>query len=170
MTECTGDRCCLRQGDGLNLYEVNNCPHECKPVECPNFKVCEYIAPRWVFSINKDTCLNCRLCFNGKLTFYDSVECPICLENKSGVKQVNCDHTACIDCFKRCNYGQAISQPIFPYPEDIEDEYEENHDDPKWANDPLIKKYNEEFILYEHSLDINHMKEASLRVCGICRT
>jgi hypothetical protein len=169
MPDCTGDGFCLKQGDGPNEYEINNCAHKCKPIECPNFKVCGYINPKAILQCHRGTCSNCQIMFSDKLTFYDSVECPICLENKPGVKQVNCDHTACIDCFKRCHYGENIAQPPFPYSEEIEDEYEENHDDPRWVNDPLIKKYNEDFIAYQHALDINHKKEASLRVCGICR-
>jgi len=169
MTDCNGHGYCLRQSDSPCTYETTNCPHECKPIKCPNFKVCEYIAPKWIFNTNKDTCLNCRLCFNGKLTFYDSVECPVCLENKPGVKQINCDHKICIDCFKRCQYGQSTPQPPFPYSEEIEDEYEENHHDPRWVNDPLIKKYNEAWAEYEAMRNINDAKEKSLRLCGICR-
>jgi hypothetical protein len=106
---------------------------------------------------------------NGKLTFYDSVECPVCFEEKLGVKQINCDHTICIDCFKRCKYGCVIEEPVFPYPADIEDEYENNHEDPKWKTDPLIIKYNDDWKIYENMLDINYKKETCLRACGICR-
>jgi hypothetical protein len=169
MTDCSGDGYCLRQGDRPDIYEINICTHNCTAIDCPNFKVCKNISPKWIFNINNGTCLNCRLCFNGKLTFYNSIECPVCLEDKPGVKQVNCDHVACIDCFKRCNYGDRIPQPKFPYSKEVEDEYEENHDSPRWANDSLIKKYNEEFRIYEMMLDLNYRKEASLRICGICR-
>jgi hypothetical protein len=169
MTDCNGYGYCLRQADTETGYDATICPHECKPIECPNFKVCNYIAPRWIFSINKDTCLNCRLCFNGKLTFYESVECPICFEDKPGVKQVHCDHKVCIDCFKRCRYGGTIPQPVFPYPREIEDEYDNDTDDSKWVNDPLIIKYNEDWILYESKCDEAHYRETSLRICGICR-
>ena len=169
MTDCNGDGFCLRQSDGLNEYELNDCPHKCRPVECPNLKVCGTILPKYITFCHKGTCMSCRIMFNGKLTFHDSVECPVCLEDKPGVKQPNCDHLACIDCFKRCQYGEKIPQPPFPYSEEIEDEYEENHDDPRWINDPLIKKYNEDFAEYEAMLEINYAKEESLRVCGICR-
>ena len=113
--------------------------------------------------------MNCKLHFKGKLTFHDSVECPVCFENKPGVKQVNCDHSVCIDCFKRCNYGQTIPQPQFPYSEEIEDEYDSNQDDPRWVNDPLIIKWNEDFQKYEELCEANYAREESLRVCALCR-
>jgi len=64
----------------------------------------------------------------------------------SGISQPNCEHTTCIDCFKRCHYGDDTeNEPKFPYP-DIEDEYYDNEENPKWDNDyPLIKKYNEDW-------------------------
>jgi len=103
------------------------------------------------------------------LTFYESVECPVCLEDKAGVKQVNCDHKVCIDCFKRCHYGGNIAQPVFPYSREIEDEYDANPDDTKWIDDPLIIKYNADWVIYEKKVDETYYREASLRVCGICR-
>lgn len=175
MTDCNGDGFCLRQGDGPNGYELNDCPYKCKPIECPNFRICGAILPKCITFCHKGTCGSCAYMigrppeYNGKLTFYDSVDCPICLENKPGVKQVNCEHTVCIDCFKRCRFGQTIPEPPFPYSEEIEDEYEENHDDPRWVNDPLIKKYNDDFKKYEELCEANYAREESLRVCGICR-
>jgi hypothetical protein len=108
--------------------------------------------------------------FSGKLTFYDLVECPVCFEEKPGVKQVRCEHKICIDCFKRCNYGgEYIPQPEFPYSGEIEDEYDNNPDDDKWKEYPLIKKYKEEWVLYELTKDETYRREKSLRICGICR-
>lgn len=168
MSECNGDGFCLRQSDEPNGYELNNCPHECKPVECPNFKVCGVINPKAILQCHKGTCFNCKLIF-GKLTFHESVECPVCLDTKPGVKQPNCDHVVCLDCFKRCQYGEKIPQPVFPYPEDVEDEYDNNPGDPKWINDPLIVNYVANWVAYENKIDSNYFREESLRVCGICR-
>ena len=85
-----------------------------------------------------------------------------------GVKQINCDHKICIDCFKRCHYGiHYIPQPVFPYSREIEDEW--FNGDPRWINDPLIKKYEKECELYELTIDETYEKEASLRICSICR-
>jgi hypothetical protein len=68
-------------------------------------------------------CMNCDVMFGtwgdrrgkGYLVFYDNRECPICLEIKRSVSQARCDHTLCIDCFKRCNFDEE------------EKEEEENH-------------------------------------------
>jgi hypothetical protein len=175
MCDCNGDGFCLRQGDGPNGYELNDCPHKCVPEECPNFKVCGSINPKAILQCHKGTCMNCAAMFGkppsyrGKLTFYDSVECPVCLDTKPGVKQPNCDHMICIDCFTRCRYGEIIQQPVFPYSRDIEDEYDNAQDDPKWLNDVLIKKYKDEWLLYETAVDDNYRKEQGLRVCGLCR-
>ena len=166
MTDCTGDGYCL--GPGANAYD-HTCPHKCKPVECPNFKVCGRLTSKYFLSCYNGTCFGCKLTFSAKLTFHESIDCPICLENKPGVKQVHCEHTACLDCFKRCKFGGKYPQPVFPYSEEIEDEYDSNPDDPKWINDPLIKKYNDDFKLYEATLDAIYEREKSLRVCGICR-
>lgn len=170
MTDCNGDGFCISQGDGLYSYEINNCPHKCKPVECPNFKVCGVMNPLAILQCRRGICANCKMMFYEKLTFYKSVECPVCLEDKPGVKQVNCDHTVCIDCFKRCHYGgNNIQKPVFPYSREIEDEYDSNPDDSKWMNDPLIIKYNDDWVIYENKVDEIYYREASLRVCGICR-
>lgn len=176
MSECNGDGFCLRQGDGPNGYEPNNCPHKCVPIECPNFKICETILPKCITFCHKGTCGSCAYMigrppeYSGKLTFYDSVECPVCLEEKPGVKQVRCEHKICIDCFKRCNYGgEYIPQPVFPYSEEIEDEYDNNPDNDKWREYPLIKKYKEDWVLYELTKDETYRREKSLRICGICR-
>jgi hypothetical protein len=171
MSECRGRGDCLRQtGYGYNTYELNGCPHKCSAVKCPNFLICDSIVPQWILGCNKGTCTSCGYTFGTKLTFYESVECPICLEDKPGVKQVNCDHKVCIDCFKRCHYGSDnIPQPVFPYPREIEDEYDNDPDDSKWINDPLIIKYNEECIARENKCDETYYREASLRICGICR-
>lgn len=178
MQACNGDGLCLKHGDGPNGYEINNCPHKCTLIECPNFIVCNTILPKHITYCHKGTCMTCAYTFgkspeyNGKLTFYDSVECPICLEDKPGVKQINCDHTICIDCFKLCIYGyrsRAIPEPVFPYSADIEDDYENNHADPKWKNDKLIIKYNNEWKIYQIILDMQYESEQSLRICSLCR-
>ena len=52
----------------------------------------------------------------------------------------------CIECFKRCYYGDFSNEPTFPYPE-IEDEYYDDMNNIKWElNYPLIKEYNENVI------------------------
>jgi len=61
MTDCNGDGFCLRQGGGPNLYELNDCPHKCKPIECPNFKICGSILPKCITFCHSGTCMNCSM-------------------------------------------------------------------------------------------------------------
>tara|TARA_B100002051_G_C16114442_1_gene336851 strand:+ start:209 stop:451 length:243 start_codon:yes stop_codon:yes gene_type:complete len=63
----------------------------------------------------------------GILEISDNLECPICLEIKRGISLPNCEHTLCIDCFKRCYYGK-----------DEEDENEENEENLRKC--PLCRK------------------------------
>ena len=76
------------------------------------------------------------------LKFIDTIECPVCYETTEGVIQVNCEHSICIECFKKCYYGTN-----FPYSSDIEKEYEEYESfdhTPKTFLDkyPRIEEYN----------------------------
>lgn len=172
MQECNGTGFCLL-GDNSD-----SCPDKCVSVKCANFLVCDTILPKCITYVHKGTCMSCAYTFgkaplwNGKLSFYESVECPICFEEKPGIKHPNCDHKVCIECFKSCIYGtriRSIPEPVFPYPAHIEDEYENNHEDPRFKNDPLIIKYNEDFRIYETTLENNYENEANLRSCGLCR-
>jgi len=110
----------------------------------------------------------------GILDVSDNVECPVCLEVKRSISQPNCEHTVCIDCFKRCYYGDDSreGEPPFPYP-DIEDEYYDDGGDeenPKWKNDyPLIKIYNEEWNKWDDENNDKYANEENLRKCPICR-
>jgi hypothetical protein len=175
MNICHGDGMCLIQADTENNYikiKDYTCEYNCSPVKCDNFLVCGEVVPKYL--INQCNCcvsFQCKLSF-GKLVFTDNVECPICFEVKMGVKQIKCEHKICVDCFKRCHYGiDYISQPIFPYSREIEDEYDNraSNNDPRWINDPLIKNYENEWILYELKIDETYDKEACLRICSICR-
>jgi hypothetical protein len=171
MNICHGDGICLTQDDTLNNYIKNKdyiCEYNCSAVKCDNFLVCGEVLPKHLIDHN-DFCVSfqCKLSF-GKLVFTDNIDCPICFEVKMGVKQINCDHKICIDCFKRCHYGiHYIPQPVFPYSREIEDEW--FNGDPRWVNDALIKKYEKECELYELTIDETYEKEASLRICSICR-
>lgn len=103
----------------------------------------------------------------GILEIHDNLECPICLKEKRSISQPNCEHTVCIECFKRCYYGD--DEPTFPYP-DIEDEYYEDFhnpkQNPKWDTDyPLIKIYNEEFTKWIQKCE----NEEYLHKCPLCR-
>jgi hypothetical protein len=108
---------------------------------------------------------------NGKgiLEIRENIECPVCLETKQGISQPKCDHFVCIDCFKRCYYGEEIEQPPFPYPE-IEEEYDDDPDNPKWKTEyPLIGIYNAQSDLLEQEKWDKRENEAYLRSCPMCR-
>jgi len=153
-------------------------------IKCKNYELCESVLPEWWFECKGNyLCTNCHMMFGtwkfqgqeyktgkGVLDISDNVECPICLEVKRSISQPNCEHTVCIDCFKRCHYGGVPeNEPKFPYP-DIEDEYGDDEENSKWANDyPLIKKYNEDWNKWDDERIQKNSKEAYLQKCPLCR-
>ena len=108
----------------------------------------------------------------GVLQFSDTLlECPVCLELKNGVAHPRCDHFVCIDCFKRCYYGDPdeSGNPTFPYPE-VEAEYYDTQDAAKW-NDlyPLIAVFEYRNNLWDTFKALKYESEEYLRVCPLCR-
>lgn len=107
-------------------YENNNIAYDYKYTEevgggikCKNYELCETVLPKWWFECKGNyLCTNCHMLFGtwesqgmqytgkGILEISDNLECPICLDKKRGISQPNCDHTLCINCFKRCHYGK----------------------------------------------------------------
>lgn len=152
----------------------------CKPIHCPNFKLCGEILPLCIAYCHEGTCGGCAVQW-GKLAFSEEpLECPICLDTKPSVKQLKCLHTVCLDCFKRCHKSPdeyEPQNPPFPYPPDIEEEYynaieDSDYDettDIRWKNDPLIKKYHEDCEKNEFERERRYDLQASLRSCPICR-
>lgn len=153
-------------------------------IKCKNYIICESILPKWWFEC-KGTylCSNCDMMFGtwssgehihigkGILKISDNSECPICLEIKQCISYPRCDHSVCINCFRRCFFGDDTceGEPIFPYP-DIEDEYYDDQENPKWDNDyPLIKIYNEEWNIWDGKREEKYAKEDHLRTCPLCR-
>ena len=160
------------------LYEEQNIAFDCQNLEedsggikCKNYEVCETVLPKWWFDCKGQyLCTNCDMIF-GELDIYDNIECPICLDVKRSISQPNCEHTLCIECFKRCYYGDSdtTNEPLFPYP-DIENEYDEDMDNPKWNNEyPLIKKYNEEWNKWDDAQEAKYLEETNLQQCPLCR-
>ena len=150
-------------------------------IKCKNYELCEAVSPKWWFECKGNyLCTNCHMLFGtwgkshtgkGVLEISDNLDCPICLENKRSIEQPNCEHTLCIDCFKRCYYGDDDSEnePNFPYP-DIEEEYYEDKFNPKWEKDyPLIKIHNEEWNKWDDKKNEKYENEENLRNCPICR-
>lgn len=169
-------------------YENNNiCFSQGNPdsgIKCKNYELCESVLPTWWFECKgKYLCTHCDMQFGkwtsgdtvktgkGVLEIFDNEECPICLEVKRSISHPNCGHTSCLDCFKRCYYGDndIENEPKFPYP-NIEDEYYEDQDNSMWEeNYPLIKKYNEELNNWIDMREQRFDNEAHLRKCPICR-
>ena len=153
------------------MYDLN--------LKCDNYELCEAKLPDWWFECKGNyLCCNCHCMFGtwddkkgkGTLEFYNNLECPICLENTRCVSQPNCDHYACINCFKRCYYGKEY--PNFPYPE-IEGEYYEDIDNNNYENNSKYDKYrhgiNEYDLLVEKIEDENTTETNINNKCPLCR-
>jgi hypothetical protein len=157
------------------VYEKNNTGYNENNefgIKCKNYELCEDTLPDWWFDCkNSYLCTNCHILFGtwgdrtgrGELIFVDDIICSICLKCKRSVSQPKCDHYACIECFKRCYYGEEMEYPQFPYP-DIESEYDDDPMNPKWViHYPLIAKYD------EHWNRIDEERERSVkRQCVSC--
>lgn len=171
-------------------YEKNNVAYDEQyseetggGIKCKNYELCNTVLPNWWYECKQHyICTNCDILFGtwghgenahygkGELEFVDNFECPICLENKRCVSQPRCEHFVCIECFKRCYFLQDVNYPDFPYSSEIEDEYNENPDDPKWKIEyHLINKWSEECDEVEYSNMEKYSSEEYLRVCPLCR-
>ena len=153
-------------------------------IHCKNYIICGAVLPEWWFDCKGNyLCMNCDIMFGtwesggikyigkGVLEITNNIECPICLEIKECISQPRCNHSVCISCFKRCYYGDESreGEPIFPYP-DIEDDYYDDTENPKWEIDyPLIKIYNEEWNKWDDEKNERYENEENLRSCPICR-
>ena len=146
------------------VYDINNE----EGIKCKNYELCKIVLPK-LWKANY-LCINCDMMFGGILEIKDTIECPICYEYKKGISQPRCNHFICIDCFKRCYYIDTNGEPIFPYPDNINDEYLEDINNTKWNIDyPLIKLYNEEYDKWEYNREKKYDNEKYLRICPICR-
>jgi hypothetical protein len=101
------------------------------------------------------------------------VECPICTEQQIGVKWPNCDHSTCVSCFSRCQWGEPFIEPPFPYNDpcikEAYDNYDKDEDGPGLFNKfPLLMEYDK---IYNKMLSEHDMKNVpdNLKKCPICR-
>lgn len=169
-------------------YEKNNksydfCSNSEDGIKCKNYEICNDILPNWWYECKGYyLCTNCHMMFGswghgfnkhygkGILEFKDNIECPICLQVQRCVSQARCNHVVCINCFKRCHYGDKSGEPQFPYDIDIEDEYENDTDNPKWDIEyPLIKIFNENYNKWDDNRMTTYDNEKHLRLCPVCR-
>jgi hypothetical protein len=138
-------------------------------VKFKNYMVCDTVLPNWWFD-----CKGCYLCTNcdmlfGTLTVVEDSECPICLERTKCITQPRCEHFVCICCFKRCYYGDESCTLVFPYA-DIEQEYYEDQENPKWiVHYPLIETYEKEYDQWHDEQEGKREREDYLRKCPLCR-
>jgi hypothetical protein len=175
------------------IYEDNNIAYDCQypetmggGIKCKNYILCETVLPKdWVDMKGCYLCTGCDILFgtwgdpengwgnNGKgvLDVIENLDCMICLETKTGVSLPKCTHYICIDCFKRCYYGEPY--PPFPYPEIQEEYYDDTEQNdipnPKWATDyPLIVVYEEEWEICENK-NSSRTLDDHLSRCPLCR-
>lgn len=135
-------------------------------IQCKNHIVCNEVLPTWCKGCY--LCTNCDILFGKILKITDPTECPICLDLNKGITLLRCNHAVCIRCFKRCYYGDKSGEPVFPYP-DIEEEYSEDPDNPKWLEYPLIQPYHEEWNTWDDERIEKYENEMHLRTCPLCR-
>ena len=154
-------------------------------IKCENYLVCDTLLPKWWLECKGNwLCTNCDMMFgtwtsNGKkykgkgiLPIVKQSECPVCLETKKSVTQPRCNHTICIDCFKRMYYGESDEEnppPKFPYP-NFEDDYFDDTDNPKWMKDyPLISIWVKKWNKWDDAKIKKYENEKYLRKCPMCR-
>jgi hypothetical protein len=157
------------------MYDLN--------LKCDNFEVCEAILPDWWFECKGNyLCCNCHMMFGswtersgkehlgkGTLQFYDNLECPICLENTRCVSQPRCNHSVCVNCFKRCYYGKEY--PLFPYAE-LEQEYYDDVENNNYADNSKWDDYRhniDEYDLLCDKIENENCNEKIINKCPLCR-
>lgn len=170
---CNGRGECLEQVDLHSTYKKCDhmrCDYNCQPQKCYNFAVCSKMVPDWLLLCNKDMCSSCATGFS-HLQIGDEKECPVCFETKLSVKELNCNHTICVDCFKRCHLPPYWDdpQPEFPYSSDVEDEYDAERDNLRWRTDPLIQKYETDSNKWQEDREEKEVNEQYLKKCPLCR-
>jgi hypothetical protein len=150
-------------------------------IKCKNYELCDSVLPLWWWDCkNMYLCTDCHMRFGtwghginshtgkGILPILDNVDCPICLDHTKCVTYPRCDHYVCIECFKRCWFGDNSGQPPFPYPE-MEEEYYDDQDNQKWKEYPLLKVYDIDCDSWELNRTKKYEREQYLRNCTVCR-
>lgn len=176
----------MRQVEGNEYqYPVDPCPHQCKPVKCPNYILCDSVHPQWVADCNFGSCANCAI-MSVHVVEMGELECPICIDTVLCIKQRNCDHHICLTCWKRCDYEihfdsslhrchcgdpDEVNEPEFPYSAETEDAYYDREmNDHTWSEDELIIAYNNAWNEWDEARGRKRDNEENLRLCPICRS
>ena len=177
IQQCLGNGECLDQSYGTKVYIKRNnvsCDYNCEPMKCPNYLVCGSFYPELYKDCWGGVCLTCDKTYGkwkGNLTlkFIDNVECPICMETRLSVTNPKCNHSLCIDCFRKCYLGDMNEdgKPVFP--EEIEEEYYQNPDDEKWENNEVLRLYDNAIAIWEKERKEVREKKKYLSRCPLCR-
>jgi hypothetical protein len=180
MITCKGNGECLQQNEYTHeYYKTNNtiCEHNCIALHCPNYIVCGSMAPKYILDMQNDLCYYCNDMFvtekggNGKLRAIDNVDCPICWDKTRCVTQPRCDHYTCVDCFRRCYYGEDDSEnePEFPYSEIYKYAYYNDYNNPLWKEDESVKKWLIDWNNWNDVRIAKRESEGYLQMCPVCR-
>jgi len=168
MEICKGDGDCI-VSKHIDGYEMS-CKYNCKPRNCLNFLVCNSNQENSIMIRGGDLCFSCDIAFGTVLTPLKNVNCLVCSsQNVQGVKRLHCTHSMCLTCFKKAYNGDPPQQVKFPYDKIIELEYLENKWNTKWAEDPLIKEYEAQYILWVEKLHANFKESEIIRKCKECK-
>lgn len=114
---CDGDGLCLSQTSENNKYTklaTAECQNNCLPVACANHKLCGSYRPLRCLK-RGGICMGCDITFGKALTFVDFPQdiCSICFEQGiMQVEMVNCQHSVCLGCFYKLNYGSDWTCPL----------------------------------------------------------
>lgn len=138
-------------------------------IQCKNVKFCRGVLPAWWWDCrNMYICTNCDM-FHGIIQEKDNMECPICLSTTTCVV-LRCGHPICTECFKRCHFPVKPPQPKFPYSTEVEEEYDDDRNHPKWNKEyPLIQEWQQELDRWFDDQEEKFEREQYLRVCSLCR-
>lgn len=139
--------------------------HETK---CKNYKWCQTMIPNNYFE-NTLICIYCTMAPEQVPKIIDNITCTSCYKITHGIKHPNCNHTFCIECFKKCyNVSRKkIHELVFPYAQ-IEDEYLNNPYDPKWDKYPLIQEYYKQYNKLEQEIE-DEIQHNILNICLLCK-
>jgi hypothetical protein len=110
--------------------------------------------------------------FNDKINIVNTINCPVCYQNKIGIELPNCNHKICIDCCKSIYFGynsndtqrpkhykEQKEPPDFPYT--VNDDIE--NDDGRQKLDKYMEWESENYN-YENSLEEINEKRDKLKL------
>lgn len=169
---CQGNGECLEQLDEnkYKKFKDYECGHACEPLQCPNYIVCDNIAPQFILDCHGGVCPGCNISIGSLVTKKDK-ECSVCLKKTLGILRECKKHYFCLDCFKRGWYGHLDNPPEFPYSEEVCEKWERLHRrlDKFLARHPLIEDYDAKYDKWLDEQDIRYRRNVEKRTCQLCQ-